>query len=519
MFDLALYSGHNTSFTLSRDGEILEVLELERWLNVKNISLMWYEPNTFNPMYAIPEILNYFKVKYGADEFEHIICNQDDTEIYKNYGGILKLYNGKRLIETKHQMGHAMNVFYQTDLENAYIVSFDGGGNDGCFNFYKADRTNGVQFIRANKEYNIGEKYAQFGFYCDDLSPQDRFQGYLVHAGKLMGLSGYGDILRNDLAAFFNFYKGHHDTFEDKHRNYEVLKNKLRWPDRLAGKLQHDVARTSQHVFEQLFASLSKDEIDKSDNNLCLAGGCALNVLNNTEVYKKTKTYVSPNPDDRGLSLGFMLGHLQPKAAFDSTYIGPEAWDRHLLYEYVHKYNGVPLDMKRLAEDINNGKIIGVVRGRSEHGARALGNRSILCSPKMGMKDTLNAKVKHREYYRPFAPVVRREEISKYFQWNDDARWMSYSPKINSEWRQHIASVVHIDDTARVQTVTEQQNEFLYELLTELDSLTGIGIVLNTSFNIAGKPILNTYRDAVWMLENVELDGLVLDGFYLSKKL
>jgi carbamoyltransferase len=185
----------------------------------------------------------------------------------------------------------------------------------------------------------------------------------------------------------------------------------------------------------------------------------------------------------------------------------------------VHEKNGTPLDTAILADYIASGKIIGVVRDRCEHGPRALGNRSILCNPSIrDMKDTLNAKVKGREYYRPFAPVVRLEDVSKYFEWEGETRWMSFCPKVREEYRDRLAAITHIDGTARVQTVTKEQNKFLYELLTELHNKTGIGVLLNTSFNIAGKPILNTYKEALWVLENKELDAVVLETFIIHKE-
>jgi len=512
-FNLSFYTGHNSSFTISEDDKILEVVELERFLNVKNIGLLWYRPAAHNPMKVLAEILAYFKRKYGADCYDTIICNYSDSRNLKARGDIFGMFNAKNLVEFYHQEAHAYNAFYQTDLNEATIISCDGGGDDGCFSYYRGDRQQGVELIRREHGYNLGEKYAQFGFYCDSLSPEDHFQGYLVYAGKLMGLSAYGNILEDKLPLFYEYYKGHHSNFDLRHENFQ----KLQLPERLNGQLELDVVRTSQYVFEKIFQSLAEKEINESNNRLCLTGGCALNVLNNTDIHQRVKTHVTPNTDDRGLSLGFMLGFLKPQTAFDSTYIGPEVWDKDTLHEYVNHYKGLPLEISKLAEDIRDGKIIGVVRSRSEHGARALGNRSILCNPGPGMKDILNAKVKHREYYRPFAPVVRLEDVNKYFHWNEPARHMTYSPKVRSEWAKALESVVHVDGTARVQTVTREENEFLYDLLTEMHNKTGIGVIINTSFNLAGKPILNTYRDAVWMLDNTQMDALVLDNYHLKK--
>jgi len=134
------------------------------------------------------------------------------------------------------------------------------------------------------------------------------------------------------------------------------------------------------------------------------------------------------------------------------------------------------------------------------------------------MKDVLNEKVKHREYYRPFAPMVRLEDVSEYFEWEGESRWMTFCPKVKKEWRKKLPSITHVDNTARIQTVTKEQNPWIYELLTKFKEKTGVGVLLNTSFNVNGKPILNTIRDAFEILGKSEMDGLVIEDTYIKKK-
>ena len=131
------------------------------------------------------------------------------------------------------------------------------------------------------------------------------------------------------------------------------------------------------------------------------------------------------------------------------------------------------------------------------------------------MKDILNEKVKHREFYRPFAPVVRLEDVNKYFEWDKESRWMSFCPKVREEYKDKIPSVVHIDGTARVQTVTDQQNKWLYDLLTELDRETGLGILLNTSFNQQGRPLVSTYSQALQILDTTQMNKVVLEDYII----
>ncbi|HYE67517.1 MAG TPA: carbamoyltransferase C-terminal domain-containing protein, partial [Anaerovoracaceae bacterium] len=154
----------------------------------------------------------------------------------------------------------------------------------------------------------------------------------------------------------------------------------------------------------------------------------------------------------------------------------------------------------------------------SECGPRALGNRSIICDPSgAGKKDLINEKIKHREWFRPFAPVVKAEDVEKYFDFSGESRFMSYAPTVRTEYIDIIPAVVHKDATARVQTVTRAQNKFLYNLLDEFERISGIGVLLNTSLNIKGLPILTTLRDAFDVWNSTELDALYIEGWLFEK--
>jgi predicted NodU family carbamoyl transferase len=185
---------------------------------------------------------------------------------------------------------------------------------------------------------------------------------------------------------------------------------------------------------------------------------------------------------------------------------------------HVEERHAKPINYEKLIDDLSNGKIVGVVRGNSEHGPRALGNRSIICNPAYdNMKDILNQKVKNREWYRPFAPVCKLEDVSKYFNFSGESRWMGFCPTVKEEWREKLVSITHVDGTARVQTVTEKQNPWLYNLLTEFEKKSGIGVLLNTSFNVNGKPILSRYTDAIQVYDKTQMDCLILNDYYFTK--
>ena len=333
-----------------------------------------------------------------------------------------------------------------------------------------------------------------------------------------MGLCGYGKVIPEFVPAFEEFF------FD---RDYEKLSNwtnlplknvKKPWKDPLTnwafeGQYAYDIAATAQEGFENAFFEV----LDRYDPNipLCLCGGAALNVLVNEKIKEKydRPLYVPPNPHDGGLSLGHLFMYREPTERVDITYSGLPLLDRNKLPEYIEKYNAKKVNKKEIAEIIKDGKIIGLVYGDSEVGPRALGNRSIVCDPNIAdMKDILNSKVKFREWYRPFAPFCKKEDAHKYFDSPnfDNLEYMSYAPKVKVDT---LPSITHVDGTARLQTVTEESHSHFYELLTEFGKISETNVLLNTSFNIRGYPILSTIKDALYALENTEMDYVVIEDY------
>jgi carbamoyltransferase len=178
------------------------------------------------------------------------------------------------------------------------------------------------------------------------------------------------------------------------------------------------------------------------------------------------------------------------------------------------------LDLDYVCKLLKQGKIIGVCRGDSEVGPRALGNRSIVCDPSFeNMKNTLNSKVKFREWFRPFAPFCLKEQANEYFESRDfeNFEFMSYSPLVKDDYRKKIPSITHIDGTARLQTVTQESHQFFYDLLNKFKKYSDTNVLLNTSFNIKGFPILTSIEDSLYVLDNTELDCLIIENTIIEK--
>lgn len=291
-----------------------------------------------------------------------------------------------------------------------------------------------------------------------------------------------------------------------------------------SGQQAYDIAATSQYAFEECFFDILNPILDEYDEELPLVmtGGCALNVLVNQK-YKDTydrEVYVCPCPNDSGLSLGHMLLYQKPKKRVDVTYSGLPLLDRDELDQYIQCYDAKKVTKAESAKLLKDGNIIGFVYGNSEVGPRALGNRSIVCDPNIReMKDILNAKVKFREWYRPFAPFCKKEDASKYFESKDfeNMEYMSYAPRVKEEYVKTLPSITHADNTARLQTVTEDSHEHFYDLLTEFGKISETNVLLNTSFNIRGYPILSTIEDALYALNNTQMDYVVIEDYLFGK--
>jgi carbamoyltransferase len=554
MANISFYGSHNAAYVVEEDGKILMVLEVERFLNYKNSGMAQYKcPRTENLLFYSKFIPEWIMKKFNITEFENCYYLNTDVLLPEGKFTLEQFIPAKNYIPCLHHEAHAAGCFYQSPHKEMLVFSFDGGGNDGKFNVYHCLRGESPKLLESVTSplfdsphiyYDLGFPYMLIAHYLDDIKYQDLGSGNLVYPGKIMGLASYGKVREEWLPAFMDFYKSNpsgasldgtytYGSVMDYQPKIKALGEAIgieftetfKEGERIKGELAWDLAATSQRAFEDSFLEVALPYMDQyPDLPIGITGGCGLNILLNTRLVEEFKkdVFVGPDPNDCGIALGAMLTHLRPEEPVDSTYSGTELLDLDSFTFYAQNANILCntsyLNKETLINDLVNGKIIGVARGRAEHGPRALGNRSIICNPSFPeMKDILNAKVKHREWYRPFAPVVRLEDVNKYFEWDKESRWMSFCPKVREEWREKLSAITHVDGTARVQTVTREQNEFLYDLLTEFEKQSGIGVLLNTSFNVDGKPILSTVKDAFTILEKTDMDCLLIENYYVRK--
>ncbi len=527
---IAAYGSHNAAVAMFYKGNYT-VIEVERWLSKKNAGLINYLPSAY-PKIIFDEITDFLLAK----------TDRKDVDVYlTNYNDLNKLkpkFQFKKHINFDHHEAHAATGFYQSPYDEAITFTFDGGGDLGFFNVYKTSRREGIKLLEKFNQ-DLGFAYMILANYISDIRKDPLNIGNLVYAGKLMGLCSYGDVRQEWIPAFTEFYETFNYFGDSYIGGLEASRDAL--PklmkaigvedfdfdnSRFEGQFSWDLAATTQYVFEEQFLKFAKPYFDKyPDMPVTLSGGCALNVILNARLLdmRNGKVFVPPNPNDCGVAAGGLLLYIKPEHQVDLTYAGTPILDEHMFSSYIENGNYTLVEnvsVNNLARFIANGNIVGVINGDSEHGPRALGNRSILCNPVGDMKDVLNKKVKDREWYRPFAPLVRLEDAGKYFDFPEGAqsRHMTFVAKVKSEWREVIPAVTHEDGTGRIQTVTRNQNPFIYDLLTKFSEISNHSVLLNTSFNVNGKPILTRLSEALQLLTNTKMDAVYYNETLIFRK-
>jgi carbamoyltransferase len=523
MANISFYGSHNAAIVVEQDGEILLVMEIERYNSYKNSGVAQFKVPG-DPFSLMKSAMEFIKKTYGIESFETCIALNVDS-----IWGDRKVWFDEfipaehRLRYGLHHHSHVANGFYQSSFEEAIAFSFDGGGNDGFFNVYHCTKENGINEL-ARHGIDYGFPYMIWGQYLADVKWEHALSdGNLIYPGKIMGLVSFGEVREEWLEHFKWFYNARVDGLNYERFIAEMQERigvELTTANRLSGQLAYDIAATSQRAFEECFLDIAMPYFEQyPDLPVIIGGGCALNILLNTRVKQEfgKDVYVGPSPNDCGIATGLMLDFMKPQIPPVLTYSGLPILDIDLLPRYfIHQHE--EFEVNRFVDYIKEGRIAGVVRGNSEHGPRALGNRSIICDPTFPeMKDILNTKVKHREWYRPFAPLVRLEDVSKFFEFEGESEHMSFAPLVREEWRTVIPAVTHVDNTARVQTVTREQNAFIYNVLTEMDARSGVGVLLNTSFNVDGQPILTTIEDAFKVYHGSQMDMLLINDILFKK--
>jgi carbamoyltransferase len=439
----------------------------------------------------------------------------------------------------EHHMSHAASCFLVSPFEEAAILTVDGVGEWATASFGVGKGSDITLFKEIRFPHSLGLLYSAFTYYL----------GFKVNSAeyKVMGLAPYGkpvhferimkDMVHlNDDGSFklnMKYFSYDYGLTMTNGAFDEFFGGPPRKAEAWMSEREFDIAASVQKVCEEVVLKMT-NYIHKETglDNLCMAGGVALNCVANGRVIRETpfkNLFVQPAAGDAGGAVGvahYLYNTLekQPRGkAWTHAYLGPSYNDSEIK-EYLDKKR-VPYEkpepqelLARTARFIAEGNVIGWFQGRMEFGPRALGGRSILADPRdPKMRDTLNMKIKFREGFRPFAPSVLADKASEWFDIACDSPYMLLVAQVR-EGKRTIPSVTHVDNSARLQTVTRDESPLYYDLIKEFEKLTGVPIIINTSFNVRGEPIVCTPHDAYLCFMRTNMDHLVVGPYILDKK-
>jgi len=460
-------------------------------------------------------------------------------EIKKYLGG----YTGK-IYFPEHHLSHAAYTFFTSPFEESAILTVDGVGEWTTTSFGSARDTTIKLTNDIEWPHSLGMFYSAFTYYL----------GFKVNEGeyKLMGLSSYGkpkyyDLIMEKLIDVkddgslrlnMKYFSFTWDKVMVNGKFQELFGIPRRTEDEKTEQIHLDIGASAQLVLEEVLLKMVRHVHKKTgQKNLCLGGGVALNGVANYRLLKEgpfEKIHIPPSPGDGGSAIGCaayayysilnnerIIETDNSKMTSNTAYLGPQ-YSNDEIKSFLdskkipyQKYERQQL-LEKTAKLISEQNVVGWYQGRVEWGPRALGNRSILADPRNGkMKDILNEKIKHRESFRPFAPSILEELTSEYFELAIPSPYMLIVAKVKKP--EKIPAVTHVDGTGRLQTVSRKANPLYYDLINEFYKLTSVPVIVNTSMNVKGEPIVNTPEQGYAMLRKTEMDYLVMGNYLISK--
>ena len=561
--------GPNPSACLLKDGKLIAMCEEERFVRVK-------KANGYLPIQSIkfclkdgnvrlrdisyiaiawehekyPKFIKEFNAKYFKDRtkidyiVEQIHSGMFDPDYVKfklqtslKMAGITDELPKVKFIP--HHLCHAASTYYLSGFNEATILTIDGSGEENATVIWQSK---GAEITKI-KEINLPNSLGWF------YSAITEFLGFKSYSdeGKTMGLAPYGKEnleIRSKLTKILKICDGEY-TVDGSYIYFDKRTYSSRFTDKVVDILgkphvtgtefneyYKDIAYETQYLLEKAVESLVTFAIKKTCvKKLCIAGGIGMNCKMNGKISRMDlveELFVIPASSDEGTSLGAALGVFKQlggnpqKNILTHVYFGPHFSNEEIKkvlenskLEYNYCENIEKIVAQKLAED----KIVGWFQGKMEFAARALGNRSILANPlNKNMKNILNAKVKHREVFRPFCPSLLSEDKDIYLKNAKEAPFMIVAYDVKDDKKDVIPGVVHVDNTVRPQTVRREDNERYWNLLHEFKKITNVSVILNTSFNVMGEPIVCTPEEAIRCFFGTGVDCLAIGNYLLEKK-
>lgn len=462
--------------------------------------------------------------------------------IAKNIG-----IDSRKILFTQHHISHAAVAYYTSPFKSAAILTCDGVGEWTTTSWGRG----GGNKVTLEKEIKFPHSLGLF------YSAFTQFLGFQINEGefKVMGLAPYGKprfaekverLIKQSAdgsfhldLSYFNFHLSDKQSFSQKFIDLFGVKPLDPKKSDEVIPIYADIAASAQKVLDEKLLAIAKNIKEKTgEDNLCYAGGVALNGVTNWKIFKEAgfkNIFVHPAAGDSGGALGaalyvyhHVLGNKKTNP-FTTPYLGQENTDKETeTFLKLNEIHAVKLSdrqlVKKVAELLLKKKVVGWIRGRFEWGPRALGARSILADPRdRKMRDLVNAKIKFREAFRPFAPVCLFKDGDKYFEIGKGGKdqqplqYMIAVVPVRPEWQSKFGAITHVDGTARPQLIKRDVNPMYYDVVEAFGKKTGINVLLNTSFNLKGQPIVNTCEDAYDTFMKSGIDALVLGNYLIVK--
>lgn len=562
---LGINNMHDASACLVRDGKVIAAVEEERFtrekhmvgfpvnaikhclaeagINIKDvdhIGLSWQpfvlRRRITEALKTLPKSFATFRAKAsrGAGQMQNEWSQLFVMKklIHRHFG------TGKfELHYLNHHLCHAVSAFYPSQFDQAAILTVDGAGEEHTTVMWKGDGLDITQLKATPLPYSLGQFYAAITAFLGFKVQSDEY--------KVMGMSSYGkpeyaDFFRKNIVNVSDNGDIKIDTsYVDYHlaRQGIFLKKIMdvlgpnRLPQEEVTQKHMDIAKSAQVIIEEALIKLAnKLYRDTGMNKLCLAGGVALNCVANGKILSNTEIremFIQPAAGDAGTSLGaaLYLYHKMTgeprKFVMRDAYLGPH-YSNEECKEALRK-QGLSFEelneddlCNKVAQSIADGKVICWFQGKMEWGPRALGNRSLIADPRREeMREIINVKVKQREVFRPFAPSMLSEKSSEYLECTHPSPFMLFAFNVKEEKRNIIPAVTHIDGTARPQTVEKDTNPRYWKLISAFEKITGVPVLLNTSFNVQ-EPVVCTPEDAIKSFLKTKTDYLVLNNLLVK---
>jgi carbamoyltransferase len=557
---------HDSAAALLKDGDVIAAVEEERFSRKKfdddfpHKAIQWCLDETGitddqidsvafydKPVLKFERLLdNYIAVApRGLYSFLDVIPKWIHKRLWikKDIKKALKGFKGE-IIFPEHHISHAAHAFYTSPFEESAILTIDGVGEWSTTSYGHASNdsvkiTNDIRW-----PHSLGLFYSAFTY----------FLGFKVNEGeyKLMGLSSYGkpkyyDLIMENLIDVkedgsihlnMEYFAFTHDKVMTSKKFSKLFGISPKTKDEKTLQIHFDIGSSAQKVLEDVILKMVNHIHTKTKmKNLCIGGGVALNGVANYKILSEgpfENVHIPPSPGDAGSAVGaaqylYYIHHKNPKNISDNTqsiiqnvYVGPSYSNEEIkLFLDTENISYESFDdtslLQKTAQLIADGNVVGWYQGKMEWGPRALGNRSILADPRRtDMKDILNAKIKHRESFRPFAPSIMEEFVSEYFEMNIPSPYMLMVAPVKKP--QEIPAVTHVDGTGRLQTVSKDSNKLYYNLINEFYKITGVPVIINTSMNVMGEPIVNTPEQAYSMILKTDMDCIVMGNYMISGK-